>query len=133
MVERGLTVYLHDNNGISRAPTLLLGYLCLYVKIRTYENLPEAQKLIQSYHGAARPNLKIVKLLLHRCGGFQESQKLLMKGEFLDQEEGDLQGMMDPAESPGRQKFLTEITPNYYGEDRKQPIRVYMRDMAQNY
>lgn len=37
--EQGHCVYLHDNTGISRAPTLVLSYLCLYAKVRTYENL----------------------------------------------------------------------------------------------
>ena len=27
-------------------------------------------------------------------------------------------------------KFLHEVTPNYYGEDRKAPVRVYVKDMT---
>lgn len=46
ITEQGHTVFLHDNTGISRAPTLVLSYLCLYAKIRTYSNLPEASKML---------------------------------------------------------------------------------------
>ena len=111
--EQGHTVYLHDNTGISRAPTLLLSYLCLYARIRTYENLPEASKLITTQCNTAVPNLKIITKLLKRCKAFQQKQ-IAMLGE-IDEEDED--------------KFLTEITPNYYGEDRQSPVRVYMRDM----
>jgi protein-tyrosine phosphatase len=60
VVEQNHTVYLHDNTGISRAPTLLLSYLCLYVKIRTYDSPADAVKLIQSYSECAYPNFKAV-------------------------------------------------------------------------
>lgn len=45
--ERGLTVYVHDNSSITRAPTLALTYLTLFVRIRTYDNLPEACRIIK--------------------------------------------------------------------------------------
>ena len=45
--EQGLTVYVHDNSSLTRAPTLVICYLCLFLRIRTYENLPEASALIK--------------------------------------------------------------------------------------
>jgi len=41
------TVYIHCNSSISRGPTLVLAYLCLFVKIRTYSNLIEANRLLK--------------------------------------------------------------------------------------
>ena len=73
LIEQGHTVYLHDNTGICRAPTLVLAYLCLYVKLRTYENLPEASKLLTNYCSSAVPNLKIIQKLMKRCKVFQDS------------------------------------------------------------
>ena len=37
--------------------------------------------------------------------------------------------MLGEIDEEDEDKFLTEITPNYYGEDRQSPVRVYMRDM----
>jgi hypothetical protein len=52
----------------------------------------------------------------------------LMKGEQIDAEGNQPSFVvnMDVA----KQKFLTEVTPNYYGEYRRSPTRLYVRDMS---
>jgi hypothetical protein len=66
ITERGHTVYINDNSSITRAPTLALTYLCLFVKIRTYENLPEACRLIKQYHNVSTPNVKVLEKTLKK-------------------------------------------------------------------
>ena len=68
--EQGHTVYLHDTSGLTRAPTLALIYLCLFVKIRTYENLPEACALLKQYHSVSTPNLNIIKKVIKKNKAF---------------------------------------------------------------
>jgi len=114
ITEQGHTVFLHDNTGISRAPTLILAYLCLYARIRTYSNLPEASKMLTNQASTAMPNIKAVGKFLRRFGAFQERQIALLSGDFYEDD-----------------KLLNEITPNYYGEDRQNPVRVYMADMVE--
>ena len=73
--EQGLTVYVHDNSSLTRAPTLVICYLCLFVRIRTYENLPEAGALIKQYHNVSTPNLKILQKTLKKHKLFQDRQR----------------------------------------------------------
>lgn len=78
--ERELTVYIHDNSSMTRAPTLALTYLCLFVRIRTYENLPEASRLIKQYHNVSTPNLDILQKTLKKHKIFQEKQRQIQQG-----------------------------------------------------
>lgn len=85
ITERGHTVYINDNSSITRAPTLALTYLCLFVKIRTYENLPEACRLIKQYHNVSTPNVKILEKTLKKHRLFQEKQRQAFEEEDNDQ------------------------------------------------
>lgn len=64
--EKGHTLYIHDSSSITRSPTLVLTYLCLFVRIRTYENLPEACSLIKQYHSVSTPNTKVLQKTLKK-------------------------------------------------------------------
>jgi len=76
--EQGHTVYVHCNSSISRSPALIMTYLCLFLKIRTWENLGEAHKLFKQFHHISEPNLKVVQKLLKKHKLFQDRQKVLL-------------------------------------------------------
>lgn len=78
ITEQGLTVYINDCSSITRAPTLALTYLCLFVRIRTYENLPEACRLIKQYHNVSTPNVRVLEKTLRKHKLFQEKQRQQM-------------------------------------------------------
>jgi len=79
LCEEEHTVYIHCGSSITRGPTLALSYLCLFVKLRTYSNLTEANRLLKQYHQVAMPNLTIVKKLLKNNKLFQIRQKMMIQ------------------------------------------------------
>jgi len=88
ITERGHTVYINDNSSITRAPTLALTYLCLFVKIRTYENLSEACRLIKQYHNVSTPNVKVLEKTLRKHKLFQEKQRQAVDEEEEEEYDG---------------------------------------------
>jgi len=73
------TVYINCGSAISRGPTLVLAYLCLFAKIRTYSNLIEANRLLKQYHQVAMPNNTILKKFLKKNKLFQVRQKMMIQ------------------------------------------------------
>lgn len=85
--DQGHTVYVSDNSAITRAPTLVLTYLCLFLKLRTMENLKEAERLLKQYHQMSSPNTNAIKALLKKQKAFVEEQRHLL-GECDSSDEG---------------------------------------------
>jgi protein-tyrosine phosphatase len=44
---QGLKVFIHCNSGATRAPSLVITYLCLLMKVKEYYNTSEAEKLVR--------------------------------------------------------------------------------------
>ena len=86
--EQGHIVYVHDSSSISRAPALILSYLCLFLKLRTMDNLIEAERLLKQYHHMSSPNSQVIKTLLKKHCAFIDRQKHLTgEGESSDDDE----------------------------------------------
>lgn len=73
--EQGETVFIHDNSGVSRAPTLVVSYFCMFLKLRTMDNLPEAERLLKQYHHMSTPNTAVIKALMQKHKAFVNKQK----------------------------------------------------------
>lgn len=76
--EQNHIVYIHDNSSISRAPALILTYLCLFCKLRTMDNLKEAERVLKQYHHMSNPNSTVIRALLLKHKAFVDKQKHLM-------------------------------------------------------
>lgn len=57
-------VLVHCTTGISRAPTVILTYLCLYKKTKTWYNIPKSEDYLKRFHPICHPNLKVVQKTL---------------------------------------------------------------------
>lgn len=68
-------MYVHDNSAITRAPALVLTYLCMFLKLRTMENLKEAERLLKQYHQMTSPNINAIKALLKKHQAFVDKQR----------------------------------------------------------
>lgn len=75
--EQKETVYLYDNSGMTRAPTLVMAYLCLYRKTLYPEKTAEAQKIVSDYHQVSTPNTAVVQKLLKKHKAFQDRQRII--------------------------------------------------------
>lgn len=81
LIEQGNVVYVYDNTSTSRAPTLILTYLTLFMKCKNYDYLPDAQNEVIMSHEISTPNTKIVAKLLKKHHKFQDRIKLKWTGE----------------------------------------------------
>lgn len=86
--EQGHTVYVHDNSSTSRAPTLVMAYFSLFLKIRTIDNASESVKLMRQYHHLSTPNVKVIQKLMKKHKNFVDKQREL-NGELSDVEEDE--------------------------------------------
>ena len=68
--EKQHTVYLYDNSGMTRAPTLVMTYLTLFRKTVNPEKTLEANKILNEYHSVSTPNVAVVQKLLKKHKAF---------------------------------------------------------------
>jgi protein-tyrosine phosphatase len=57
-------VFLHCTTGVSRAPTIFLCYLALFVRyddLRKRNNFEELRIFLKQYYNAGSPNMKVVE------------------------------------------------------------------------
>mmetsp|Transcript_5298 Transcript_5298/g.8928 ORF Transcript_5298/g.8928 Transcript_5298/m.8928 type:complete len:295 (+) Transcript_5298:843-1727(+) len=80
---KGHHVYLHCSTGVSRAPTLALVYLALFLKHKHWNNLGELQRYIRHIYYPSMANLKIAQMVIDKHRDFQSRQKL----NYVDEEE----------------------------------------------
>lgn len=59
--DRGLKVYLHDTSSITRAPTMVLIYMCLYLRHQDWQKPELVAKYLKQYHQLGEPNMFAVK------------------------------------------------------------------------
>ena len=62
-------------SGVSRAPTLLMVYLALYMKSQYWNNLDELLKFVKQFHPIANPNMEVVKKVIADNKDFIEQQR----------------------------------------------------------
>ena len=63
--EKKMKVYLHDTSGATRAPSVAITYMCLYMKHSNWSN----EKLVESYlkfnHPYSTPNMYITQMTIN--------------------------------------------------------------------
>ena len=64
-------VYIHCTAGQSRATTLAITYLCLFVKSKHWQSPGLVEQEVTKMHAGATPNMRAVALCLHRRAQFQ--------------------------------------------------------------
>ena len=72
---KNLKVYIYCNSGISRSPTVIMTYLCIYKKTECWEYLPLVEALIQKYVPFSQPNVAIVQKALSQGRILQDQQQ----------------------------------------------------------
>ena len=72
--EQGLTVFLNDTNGVSRVATLMMVYLALFLRHKSWNNLPALQSYLKSVYPQGRPNMEMVDKVIEENKDFQDQQ-----------------------------------------------------------
>ena len=57
---KGLNVYVHCTAGMGRAPASVLAYLCLFKKVRNWQDPYAVDRLVKSYRKVSVPNMNAV-------------------------------------------------------------------------
>lgn len=57
---KGLNLYVHCTAGMGRAPASVLVYLCLFKKVKGWQNPSEVDRLVKSYRKVSVPNMRAV-------------------------------------------------------------------------
>ena len=60
----GLKVYVHCTSGISRAPALIVTYLCLFKKVKQWETPRKVAQYLRTYHFNSKPNLRAIERVI---------------------------------------------------------------------
>ncbi len=72
---KGLNLYVHCTAGMGRAPASVLVYLCLYKKVRCWQNPSDVDKLVKSYRKVSVPNMRAVYGVVEGQRYFQSQQR----------------------------------------------------------
>jgi hypothetical protein len=91
-------VYLNCAAGVSRAPTLMIVYLALFIKHKDWQNVDELYQYLENQYRWQDANLKVARLVIARNKDFQEKQYKL----YLEEEERKRR----EAEEAERQRLL---------------------------
>ena len=70
-----LTVYVHCTSGISRAPAVVLAYLCLFKRVKQWQNPSYVSSFVKQFHVNSNPNMRAVERVVQANLGFQKQQK----------------------------------------------------------
>lgn len=72
--EQGLTVFVHDTNGVSRVATLMMVYLALFLRHKSWNNLPALQSFVKINYPQGVPNMEMVEKVIEENKDFQNQQ-----------------------------------------------------------
>lgn len=67
---QGLKLYVHCTAGMGRAPAAVLVYLCLYKKVRCWNNPTDVDLLVKSYRKVSVPNMRAVYRIIELSRSF---------------------------------------------------------------
>lgn len=59
--DKKLTVYVHCNSGVTRAPSVAIAYLCLFLKHPQWQDPKEVEKFVRSHHTVSTPNMLVTE------------------------------------------------------------------------
>jgi predicted protein tyrosine phosphatase len=66
-----LVVYLHCTSGISRAPAVALVYLCLFKRVKQWQNPHYVAQFVKAFHVNSNPNMRAVNRVVEANMEFQ--------------------------------------------------------------
>ena len=72
LLEKGLKVFVYCTSGMTRAPTLVIAYLCLYLKHKNWQNPNDVSMYVFNEYFWSVPNMKAVFRMLREYKQFQE-------------------------------------------------------------
>jgi len=53
-------VYVHCCSSVTRAPSVIITYMCLYVKVKDWDNPAKVASLVKDFHKVSFPNMSAV-------------------------------------------------------------------------
>lgn len=125
------TVYVHCSSGISRAPAVVIVYLCLFKRIKQWADPAAVAQFVKAFHPNSNPNMRAVNRVISANREFQRQQEesvpIHTSGLSPESKKEDLLGFYFPQieteiarleTSPSRKK-MTAKRSSY----RKQPIQ----------
>jgi hypothetical protein len=71
-------VFVHDQTGVSRCTTLLIVYLALFIKHKSWRNIDELYALVEGEYQWQDANKEIAKYVIEQNKWFQEQQYQLL-------------------------------------------------------
>lgn len=70
----GLNVYVHCSSGICRAPAVALVYLCLFKRVKQWQNPYYVAQFVKAFHVNSCPNMRAVQRVVEANLEFQRQQ-----------------------------------------------------------
>ena len=67
-------VFIYCNTGISRAPTIIMAYLCLYKIVKDWNDIDIVSNLIKLHLKGTQPNRIAIKNVIMKNKLFQDRQ-----------------------------------------------------------
>lgn len=64
-------VFVYCNSGVSRAPTILMAYLCLYKKVNDWKNIEAVGDLLKMHLPGCQPNQIAIQNVIMKNQIFQ--------------------------------------------------------------
>lgn len=71
---KGHRVYIHCSSGISRAPSVILTYLCLFKRVECWKDIDKADQFLMTHYHVSHPNKVIVNQIISDNHEFQSKQ-----------------------------------------------------------
>ena len=73
--EQGLNVYVHCSSGISRAPAVVIVYLCLFKKIKCWQRVEDVAHFVKAFNNNISPNIRAIEKTIKANLYFQSQQR----------------------------------------------------------
>ena len=84
MADGKTKVYVHCTSSVTRSPTLVNCYLCLYIKAVDWQSPMAVQNLIKHYHKPAFPNIKAINHVIKQNKHIQDAEFMKIRKQQLD-------------------------------------------------
>ena len=75
-------IFVHCTAGMTRSPTLVILYLCLYCQVDFWKSPVDVYKYVKEYHSISYPNMKAIFRVIARNRTLQYHQCLLLQAEY---------------------------------------------------
>lgn len=106
--ESGDCVFIHCASSLSRSPTLVVAYICLYIKHPEWQEPQKVVDFLRSKHPNCLPNLPLIESLVDTYSDFQQRQYLLLEHQLSQQR--DQHSMEVSSNEQGLPEITVEVT-----------------------